>query len=156
MMFWDGAVNVSNGKTIGTAQDSFCLDDWAINNTNQPSSAMSFPNPMNPPQGYTEGYYDVSFYSNPIALGEGLSQSNYNNCSGIPGSCPASVLTLMNGDWTSAGNYNTSSGNYGEYACAMRFRHGKNNVANFLFADGHVDSRTLGSVVAKDVCCNPY
>jgi prepilin-type N-terminal cleavage/methylation domain-containing protein/prepilin-type processing-associated H-X9-DG protein len=35
---------------------------------------------------------------------------------------------------------------------SMRFRHMNNNTGNFLFADGHVESRRLGEVLVKDVC----
>jgi prepilin-type processing-associated H-X9-DG protein len=38
---------------------------------------------------------------------------------------------------------------------AMRFRHLGNTTANFLYADGHVESRALGTVVAKDIALNP-
>jgi len=38
---------------------------------------------------------------------------------------------------------------------AMRFRHMRNTAGNFLFADGHVDSRKLGEVLVKDICMNP-
>jgi prepilin-type processing-associated H-X9-DG protein len=33
----------------------------------------------------------------------------------------------------------------------MRFRHMNNSTANFLFVDGHVDSRKLGDVRARDI-----
>jgi prepilin-type processing-associated H-X9-DG protein len=38
---------------------------------------------------------------------------------------------------------------------AMRFRHSNNTTANFLFVDGHVESRVLGQVKAKDIALNP-
>lgn len=38
--------------------------------------------------------------------------------------------------------------------CGMRFRHRGNTVANFLFGDGHVESRQLGEVRVKDVLVN--
>ena len=38
---------------------------------------------------------------------------------------------------------------------SMRFRHMKNTTGNFLFADGHVDSRKLGEVLVKDICMDP-
>jgi prepilin-type processing-associated H-X9-DG protein len=34
----------------------------------------------------------------------------------------------------------------------MRFRHMNNTAANFLFLDGHVESRVLGTVFAQDLC----
>jgi prepilin-type N-terminal cleavage/methylation domain-containing protein/prepilin-type processing-associated H-X9-DG protein len=46
----------------------------------------------------------------------------------------------------------------GKYTCAMRYRHmggaGKNAECNVLFADGHVESRVLGTVTAKDISLN--
>ncbi len=47
------------------------------------------------------------------------------------------------------------NGRYGFDACEMRFRHMGNTTANFLFCDGHVESRVIGTVVAKDICLNP-
>ena len=43
---------------------------------------------------------------------------------------------------------------------AMRFRHMNNSVANFLFADGHVEPRTLDkrgvvNIKVRDICMNP-
>jgi prepilin-type N-terminal cleavage/methylation domain-containing protein/prepilin-type processing-associated H-X9-DG protein len=38
---------------------------------------------------------------------------------------------------------------------SMRFRHMRNTTGNFLFADGHVDSRKLGEVLVKDICMDP-
>jgi len=37
-------------------------------------------------------------------------------------------------------------------AGGMRFRHSKNYSGNFLFTDGHVESRKLGDVKVKDIC----
>ena len=37
----------------------------------------------------------------------------------------------------------------------MRFRHMKNTTANFLYVDGHVGSKKLGEVLARDICLNP-
>jgi prepilin-type processing-associated H-X9-DG protein/prepilin-type N-terminal cleavage/methylation domain-containing protein len=36
----------------------------------------------------------------------------------------------------------------------MRFRHMNNSSVNALFVDGHVESRPLGTVIARDVCVN--
>jgi prepilin-type processing-associated H-X9-DG protein len=36
-------------------------------------------------------------------------------------------------------------------SCAMRFRHMNNTTGNFLFIDGHVESRVLMQVTAMDV-----
>jgi prepilin-type processing-associated H-X9-DG protein len=33
----------------------------------------------------------------------------------------------------------------------MRFRHMENTEANFLFLDGHVAPRVLGTVLAQDI-----
>jgi prepilin-type processing-associated H-X9-DG protein len=34
----------------------------------------------------------------------------------------------------------------------MRFRHMNDTVANFLFLDGHVEPRVMGTVLAQDLC----
>ena len=36
--------------------------------------------------------------------------------------------------------------------CDMRFRHMNNTQGNFLFLDGHVESRMIGDVYARDLC----
>ena len=38
--------------------------------------------------------------------------------------------------------------------CEMRFRHMNNTVVAAAFVDGHVESRLIGSVIAKDICLN--
>ncbi len=39
-------------------------------------------------------------------------------------------------------------------AANMRFRHMNNTTTNLLFVDGHVESRKLGQVIAREICVN--
>jgi prepilin-type processing-associated H-X9-DG protein len=34
----------------------------------------------------------------------------------------------------------------------MRFRHQRNTMGNFLFADGHVETRRVGEVTVREFC----
>jgi prepilin-type processing-associated H-X9-DG protein len=36
----------------------------------------------------------------------------------------------------------------------MRFRHINNTTGNFLFMDGHVESRKLGQIKLYEICYN--
>ena len=48
--------------------------------------------------------------------------------------------------------YNVDMAGNGEFwTTGMRFRHGSNTRTNLLFLDGHVETRQLGAVVARDV-----
>ena len=78
--------------------------------------------------------------------------------SAVAGSVTPSYLRAANQDyWADANNPNTGSnhtysGPGGSDECDMRFRHMNNTVADFLFLDGHVEPRVLGTVLAKDLC----
>jgi len=52
-------------------------------------------------------------------------------------------------------NVNDYSEFNGDVSLAMRFRHMNNTTGNFLFVDGHVESRVIGDVRAKDIAVNP-
>jgi len=94
-------------------------------------------------------------YGNKIAIG-------IDNPDGTPsslaGNVTAAILQRENRDATiqmTPGWPFTSAFN-GEYAwCLMRFRHMGDTTANFLFVDGHCDSRVLGNVILSDICTNP-
>jgi prepilin-type processing-associated H-X9-DG protein len=71
----------------------------------------------------------------------------------ISGSVTPSYLKAANVDYTAGpGVYN---GPFGFDTNNMRFRHLNNTTVNALFVDGHVESRRLGDVRAKDICLNP-
>jgi prepilin-type N-terminal cleavage/methylation domain-containing protein/prepilin-type processing-associated H-X9-DG protein len=57
----------------------------------------------------------------------------------------ATVLAPVNKDYGSAGGWG------GPY---MRFRHINNTTGNFLFMDGHVESRKLGQIKLYEICYN--
>jgi prepilin-type N-terminal cleavage/methylation domain-containing protein/prepilin-type processing-associated H-X9-DG protein len=57
----------------------------------------------------------------------------------------ASVLAAVNKDYGTVGSWG------GPY---MRFRHINNTTGNFLFMDGHVESRKLGQIKLYEICYN--
>jgi prepilin-type N-terminal cleavage/methylation domain-containing protein/prepilin-type processing-associated H-X9-DG protein len=138
MMVWCGAVEVTQGINYGcfhTFPNS--LDNYQMYG----GHGLFFPDPVDPA-------YQQLWYSNPIAIGApvgvGGSPSSQN-----AGSVTPAYLKAANTDYTSTGSFN---GIGGFDANNMRFRHIHDTTANFLFFDGHVDSRRLGTVLARDVC----
>jgi len=100
-------------------------------------------------------WWNPANYGNKIAIG-------IDNPDGLPSSLnPASLTTAVlqreNRDATvkMSPGWPFTSGFPGQYAwCLMRFRHMQNTTANFLFVDGHCDSRPLGTVILSDICTN--
>jgi prepilin-type N-terminal cleavage/methylation domain-containing protein/prepilin-type processing-associated H-X9-DG protein len=138
MMIWCGPQNLSNGKTAGYVYN----DGWVASEIDESAIEWSsygyglyYPQPADPVN------YNIAHYINPIAPG------NIPPFSSANGNVTKRALTLENVD-------NTSSAlSYLPY-CAMRFRHMNNTMGNMLFVDGHVESRVLGTVVAKDISVN--
>jgi prepilin-type N-terminal cleavage/methylation domain-containing protein/prepilin-type processing-associated H-X9-DG protein len=87
------------------------------------------------------GGYSQNDYGNRI----GLTGSATTGSSVVAGSVTKSVLTASNVDVVNTGS---------TYIPYMRFRHMNNSRGNFLFVDGHVESRALGDVYARDICMN--
>jgi prepilin-type N-terminal cleavage/methylation domain-containing protein/prepilin-type processing-associated H-X9-DG protein len=143
---WDNAVNLTDGQHIGQeADDGICygMEHWQRNAGDSWGYAYIYPNP--PDKNYNG-------YGNRIALGAG-NGTDGNAWSGA-GQPTISGLKYDNADWT----FTTSGGATGarndKYGCQMRFRHLGETTANLLFLDGHVESRALGTVVARDVSMN--
>lgn len=144
MLVWCGACNIGQDVNYGCFHNyPNGLDNYAA----VYGYGMIFPNPAkptdtNPPITYND-------YDNPIALGAW--SSNVGSFS--PGSVTHSYLQAANIDYYNQNaGYDDPGGFDTNY---MRFRHMNNTAANFLFVDGHVESRMLGTVVARDVCMNP-
>jgi len=148
LFVWDGMENLSavaNGNNFNEGVPyTYCeaLDQWEYSWGHE----YQYPIPF-------ASYWGVSDYNNPIALGAVIVPGTSPQ-SGTTGSVTTALLQISNGDATSYNNF--SGAHFGVYSNEMRFRHMNNKAANFLFLDGHVDSKLIGSVVASDICAlNP-
>ncbi|HEX8340208.1 MAG TPA: prepilin-type N-terminal cleavage/methylation domain-containing protein [Tepidisphaeraceae bacterium] len=138
MMMWDGAVELRDGRNYGVYLTyPNALDNYGMYG----GHGLLYPTPV-------QNTYDRSWYDNPISLGAPVGVGG-NPSSQSAGSVTASYLKAANRDYTNIGVYN---GIGGFDSCNMRFRHVNNTTGNFLFVDGHVESRKLGTVLARDVC----
>jgi prepilin-type processing-associated H-X9-DG protein/prepilin-type N-terminal cleavage/methylation domain-containing protein len=140
MMLWDGACQIIGSLNYGVHFPmTYAFDDYQATS----GHGLCYPTPA------TTAFIPP-YYVDPVALGAPVLAGS-NASSAIPGSVTKSYLANANVDITSTA-YN---GQFGFDANEMRFRHMGNTTANFLFVDGHVESRTLGTVLAQDVCLNP-
>lgn len=140
MMLWDGASQLIGDQNYGVHSTmTYAIDNW------QPTGGhgLCYPTPA-------QASFSPNNYNNPISLGAPILGGS-NISSAFPGSVTKSYLQAANIDVTS----NLFSGQFGWATNEMRFRHMGNTTANFLFCDGHVETRILGTVVAKDICLNP-
>lgn len=144
MMVWCGPQNISNGvecEWIGPdGPVAEQLDDGQMHFT---SSGYGFHYPIPAYNAGTAGLFNTAFYTSRISLGQapalgGAESAADNN---------VTIATLKKY------NIDDETSGYAEY-CNMRFRHMGNTTCNCLFVDGHVESRALGTVVAKDVSVN--
>jgi prepilin-type processing-associated H-X9-DG protein len=160
MMLWDAQMNLS-AQAAGVAWNqgapyhySYSLDNWAAGHNS--SHAYLYPVPGNFPSGHNASgaveFFDPSGYGNRIAIGSDV--VGYSNVdSAHAGTVTNAFLKAQNSDYTYINSF--SGGTFGAYSNEMRFRHMNNTVANFLFVDGHCDSRRIGDVHAIDICTNP-
>jgi len=129
MMMWCGPVYLNANSQIdsqGYDSSSWNLDGYAYSN----GHCYCFPNPPS--------WSNFTAYGNVIALDNNQTATSW----GAP--VTKTALKAANTDITPTSVY----GN------AMRFRHMGNTAMNALFVDGHVETRTLGQVVARDICLN--
>jgi prepilin-type processing-associated H-X9-DG protein len=98
--------------------------------------------PLPPGSTYPENTVKGGYFS-PIGLNN-MPGIDYQYCSTTGGATKKSEA---------AQNLDNTDVNY-NIGCNMRFRHMQNTVTNLLFVDGHVESRALGQVLAKDICVN--
>jgi prepilin-type processing-associated H-X9-DG protein/prepilin-type N-terminal cleavage/methylation domain-containing protein len=139
MVVWCGPCQVSQSVNYGVYH-SYCggLDNYAF---------YSYHSFLNPPPAANATAYPGTDYKNPISLG--ISPTGGNASSDISGSVTISTLKAQNTDiYAANGGYNGPGGFDTNY---MRFRHMENTEANFLFLDGHVAPRVLGTVLAQDI-----
>jgi prepilin-type N-terminal cleavage/methylation domain-containing protein/prepilin-type processing-associated H-X9-DG protein len=155
MVAWCGPVKISIPIAAGPQTDygifqvfSAALDNYAFYNYH------SF---LNPWPTHNAANYKATDYSNAISLG--CPYPGYGSpSSATTGTVLPSYLRAANEDYTAdinnpnTGAGHTFSGPGGSDTCNMRFRHMKDTVADFLFLDGHVEPRVLGTVLAQDLC----
>ena len=153
MMVWDGPFNLTNPSLIGAQgfPTHLSMENWQMEGPYEAKNhGWAYPTPHD--AAYASGAFaSKSGYGYCFALGGNNSTLN-GAYSGLVGGVPLNDLKYENVDWTGAGN--STSDNGGEFECEMRFRHLNNTTANFLFVDGHVDSRQIGQVHTKDLCVN--
>lgn len=149
MEIWCGGVDCSDGlDNYGTDLTSYQLDNSAYSETAyQYSHGFLYPTPA------CTGL-SPSIYNNIISLGNppGVSGGGQDWSSCDPWPIPKQRLAILQQENKDLFGLNTNS-SYNPQ-CEMRFRHMNNTVVNALFVDGHVESRVIGTVVAKDVCLN--
>jgi prepilin-type N-terminal cleavage/methylation domain-containing protein len=141
MLMWCTSCQIGGTVNYGAFYGcSFSIDDYAPDNSAGSGQG-------NPPPSAT---YLPAYYGNKIAIG-GPVTGGTNIGSQYPGSVTPSTLQLANEDYTT----NTYDGPGGRDIADMRFRHLNNSACDILYADMHVDSRILGSVLSQEICVNP-
>ena len=140
MMVWCGAVKILGDTNYG------CYHNWpnGLDNYQMYSGhGLCYPTPSQPT-------FDPKNYANPVSLGAPIGIGG-SPSSMIPGSVTKAYLAAANRDYVVSGGdvFPDLDRNY------MRFRHINNSTCNALFVDGHVESKRLGEVTARDVCLNP-
>ena len=137
MMVWCGPVETDGGINYGcyhTFPNS--LDNYQMYG----GHGLCYPDPA-------DATYMQQWYMNPIAIGApvgvGGSPSSQSAGSVTPSYLKAANTDFTNGKFNGIGGFDSNN---------MRFRHLRDTTCNFLFCDGHVDSRRLGTVLARDIC----
>jgi prepilin-type N-terminal cleavage/methylation domain-containing protein/prepilin-type processing-associated H-X9-DG protein len=144
MTVWCGACNISSVLNYGCFY-TFAngLDGYQMTG----GHGLCYPSPA-------QSTFPVTSYANLISLG-GQNPLGGAAPNSKTGGVTLSYLKLENMDFISNSGSTNYSGFGGYDVCYMRFRHINNTTCNFLFADGHVASRPIGTVVASDICMNP-
>jgi prepilin-type processing-associated H-X9-DG protein len=147
MMVWCGAQNVSDGETVSPVGDYYGylaeqMDGSAIEYDSSTYGSY-YPVPASP--------LSHRPYANPVSLGNPTATGAHyppmlgvSNCSAENDNVTLYTVQAENKDIT-----RTTDGY--DALCNMRFRHMDNTTVNALFVDGHVESRTLLQVTAKDI-----
>jgi prepilin-type processing-associated H-X9-DG protein len=130
-MVWCGPVYINSAGNIDI--DQYDSASWYLDGSAYMQNSHDYCFPTPPP-----AFSTFTAYSNPIGL-----SSNTAFGTSWGSTVTKSSLAAANTDDTGTGNHN-----------AMRFRHMNNTRCNLLFADGHVESRQLGDVKARDICVN--
>jgi len=137
MLAWCGSVNISDGQTNqGADTIDYQIDDSAVGaNFGGWGHGALYPIPAG-------NFYRPTSYVQPIAIGNTGVYPGNGQWSGGTLITKATLQLENNDDYNAGWNF----------FCDMRFRHMNNTTVNALFVDGHVDSKLLGEVVAKDIC----
>ena len=140
MLAWCGACDVGSGINYGVRNTyPNGIDDYFM----YQGHGLSYPYPVS-------SWYTQTDYFNQISLGTTPDLIHWPDSS-QSGSVTASYLKAANTEYFRSGQFN---GPGGFDVCNMRFRHMNDTMGNFLFLDGHVESRALGTVKARDICMN--
>jgi len=154
MMVWCGPQNLSNGLTVSTigAYYGFLAEqmDESQIQWNSGGYGQYYPVPASAGTG-TASYLDSNWPNNPVSIG--CPARFYPPIKGVTGKNAVNAqVTLYTVTFLNKDNVRSADGY--DSLCNMRFRHMNNTVVNALFVDGHVESRTLLQVVAKDISIN--
>jgi prepilin-type N-terminal cleavage/methylation domain-containing protein/prepilin-type processing-associated H-X9-DG protein len=140
MLAWCGACDVGTGINYGVRNTyPNGIDDYFM----YQGHGLCYPLPVS-------SWYTEADYFNQISLGTTPDLVHWPDSSQA-GSVTPSYLKAANTEYFRSGQFN---GPGGFDTCNMRFRHMSDTTANFLFMDGHVESRVLGTVKARDICMN--
>jgi prepilin-type processing-associated H-X9-DG protein len=145
MMVWCGAVDTTTSTYNAGANVADLEIDYNSFFGSGNHHGMCYPNP---PSAFG---YNPNWFANRISLG--VDGPNGEPSSAVTGSVSLRVLQSENRDITNNTAYFGPAG--GPDFCYMRFRHLNNTTTNALYCDGHVESKALGQVVARDICVNP-
>jgi prepilin-type processing-associated H-X9-DG protein len=138
MEVWCGPQNLTNGSSAQYIWN----DGWVASQIDEGAVGWtSYGYGLYYPVPADSVNYNTAHYINPIAPGN----PGGANWSSANGNVTKKALAYENQD-----DMNTAY----SAVCAMRFRHMANTTGNMLFVDGHVESRVLGTVVAKDISVN--
>ncbi|HEY1685082.1 MAG TPA: prepilin-type N-terminal cleavage/methylation domain-containing protein [Tepidisphaeraceae bacterium] len=140
MMVWCGACQIQGSTNYGVYYPfAEALDGYQMTG----GHGFCYPTPAS-------NTFPTTSYANLISLG-GANPLGGATPNSRTGGVTLSYLKLENMDALST----TYNGFGGTDVCNMRFRHMNNTACNFLFVDGHVASRSIGTVIAQDICMNP-
>jgi prepilin-type N-terminal cleavage/methylation domain-containing protein/prepilin-type processing-associated H-X9-DG protein len=154
-----GSIQRSTETMMAWCGPQVCTDGVTISQTNAygPLAEQLDVSEIEQTYGYCGYYptpggmgYNRSYYANPVGLGNPVIATVGANIKGVTGTeNPNNTVTKYSVTYENQDDFNPND-NYASM-CAMRFRHMGNTTGNFLFVDGHVESRTLLTVTAKDV-----
>jgi prepilin-type N-terminal cleavage/methylation domain-containing protein/prepilin-type processing-associated H-X9-DG protein len=149
-MIWCGPQNLLNGQSVTKLGANYGflaeqMDESAIEWGSGGYGCM-YPTPANPPPNTN---LSPTWAVNPVSIG--CPARSYPAINGVTGlnAATGAGATLYCNKYLNVDNTNRRD-NY-DSLCNMRFRHMNNTTTDILFVDGHVESRTLNTVLAKDI-----